>query len=238
MRTHSATHSPFFRENFSTKFMQLHLFSSPGEPFLADILAVTRQVLAGLVDPLVAYLPVAAEDRHFVRETKAAFRGLAEVRAIKPEIHSPASMRSVLIRAGLVYIPGGNTYLAALRLRRSGLTDELRQRIRAGLPLVGFSAGTVLCGADILTTNDANLCGCADFSGLGLVPYNFNVHYPSLEGEERRARDARLQAYAADHQRAVLALEDGAYVRVVNEHIEVVTGPVWKIDGKDKERFL
>jgi peptidase E len=217
--------------------VQLHLFSVPGEPFLADILAATRQILVGSRKPLVAYLPAAAEERHFVRETKAAFRGIAEVRALKPEIHSAAQMRSVLDRAALLYIPGGNTYLAARRLHAAGLMDDLRKRILGGLPLVAFSAGTVLCGADILSSNDTNDCGGIDFSGFGLVPYNFNVHYPSVEGEERQRRDARLQAYAMEHNRLILALEDGAYILVKDGNVKVVKGPVWKFQGQEKEHF-
>ena len=223
--------------------MILHLFSTPGEPFLADILSAVRTILSGLQNPLVAYLPAAATDRHFVRETKNAFRELAEVRAIKPEIHPVATMRRVLERADLLYIPGGNTYLAAHRLHTAGLMSMLRQRILDGLPLVAFSAGTVLCGADILTSNDANDCGCTDFGGLDLLPYNFNVHYPAVDGEERQARDARLYRYTAEHARSVLALEDGAYMRGAymrssGEQVEVVRGLVWKFVDQHKEPFL
>jgi dipeptidase E len=217
--------------------MVLHLFSSPGEPFLSDILPAARLILEGVQEPLVAYLPAAAQDRHFVRETKQAFQGLADLRSIKPEVHSAAAMRLVLDRASLLYIPGGNTYLAAHRLHTAGLMDNLRQRILGGLPLIAFSAGTVLCGADILTSNDTNDCGCTDFSGLGLTTYNFNVHYPSVEGVERQARDARLFAYVTERHRPVLALEDGASVRMTGDRIEVVTGPVWKFVDQYKEIF-
>lgn len=215
--------------------MQLHLLSTPGEPFLADILAAARQILDGCSKPVIAYLPVAAVERHFVRETKAAFRGLAEVRAIKPEIHSAVQIRSVLDRATLLYIPGGNTYLATKRLQATGLMSDLRERILDGLPLVAFSAGAVLCGMDILTSNDLNECGCINFAGLGLVPFNINVHYPSDEGEERRMRDNRLNTYAAEHARCVLALEDGAYVLIEDGSVKVVRGSVWKLDGQAKK---
>jgi len=217
--------------------MLLHLFSVPGEPFLANITAAAQQILVGLRKPLVAYLPAAAEERHFVRETKAAFRGIAEVRAIKPEIHTVSQMQFVLDRAALLYIPGGNTYLAATRLHTAGLMDDLRKRILDGLPLVAFSAGTVLCGIDILTSNDTNDCGCTNYAGFGLVPFNFNVHYPSVEGEERQRRDARLQAYKMGHNRLILALEDGAYILVKDGNVKVIKGPVWKFQGQKKEHL-
>jgi peptidase E len=214
--------------------MLLHLFSIPGEPFLADIFLAAQQILAGLPAPVVAYLPAAAEERHFVRETKTAFRGLAEVRVIKPEIHSTTHIRSVLERASLVYIPGGNTYLAAQRLHTAGLMDDLRARLLGGMPLVAFSAGTVLCGVDILTSNDPNECRCTNFAGFGLVPLNFNVHYPPVDGEERQKRNTRLQAYAASHSRTVYALEDGAYIIVSTGSMKVIRGQVWQLDGQKR----
>ena len=217
--------------------MQLYLFSTPGEPDLTDILSAAREILAGVREPLVAYLPAAAEDRHYVRETKNAFRGLAEVRAIKPEIHLITHIRTILDRASLLYIPGGNTYLAAHRLHSAELVADIRRRILLGLPLVAFSAGTVLCGEDILTSNDTNTYSCTNFTGFRLVPVNLNVHYPSVDGEERRVRDARLQAYASSHNRIVLALEDGACLLVTDHRMEAPRGMIWKFDGQNKERF-
>ena len=170
-------------------------------------------------------------------ETKAAFRGLAEVRAVKLETHSAAHIGSILDRADLLYIPGGDTYLGAHRLHTAGLMDDLRKRILDGLPLVAFSAGAVLCGVDILTSNDANECGCTVFTGLGLVPFNLNVHYPPIDGEERQGRDSRLHAFSTEHHRLVLALEDGAYLHVMDRSVTVIRGPVWKFNGPQKEYY-
>ncbi len=210
--------------------MELHLFSVPGEPMLRDIVAAAREILAGLANPLIAYLPAAATDRHYVRETKAVFRELARVETMKAESHPLTRLRSTLARADLLYIPGGNTYLMAQRLHAAGLMDDLRERLRGGLPLVAFSAGAVLCGPDIRTSNDDNDCGCTTFDGLGLVPFSINVHFPAEPGEERETRLARLRAYTAQHQRRVLAMEDSAYVKVTEAGVEVVRGDVWWMD--------
>lgn len=189
-----------------------------------------RSILESSPSPLVAYLPAASLERHFIRETKAAFRGLAQVRAIKPEAHPLPRVRAILERASLLYIPGGNTYLLAHRLHSLGLLQELRQRVLEGLPLLGISAGTVFCGQDILTTNDINCCGCTQFAGLGLLPYDLNVHYPP-EGPEREARNERLGEYLVFHQTPILALEDEAYIEVKDGEIALVRGGVWKLEA-------
>jgi dipeptidase E len=216
--------------------MQLHLFSTPGEPFLQDVLNTARELLAEKNNPLVLYLPAAAVERHFIRETQAAFRGMARVIGIKIESASPSRFQEALAQADLLFIPGGNSFLMAHRLHVAGVVSDLRERILAGLPLVAFSAGTVLCGPDVLTSNDDNDCGCTNFDGLGVVPFNFNVHVPTGSGPEREERQARLQAFSRQHRRSVLALEDGAYVRVLDRQVDIVRGNAWWVEAGEMLR--
>ena len=223
--------------------MELHLFSTSGEHDIEFILEACSSILEGLPGPVVAYLPAASVHRRWVRETRAAFRGLAQIVAINPETHPPERIRAILDQASMLYIPGGNTYLLSQRLHacllpeRGGsgglgsvtLLAEIRARLRASLPLVAFSAGAVLCGVDILTTNDINCCGCTQFDGLGLLPFNLNVHYPG-DDATRQARDERLQEYLAFHPGIVVALEDGAYLRVLGEEISLIRGTAWRLE--------
>ena len=213
--------------------MQGYLFSSPPEP--SALVDLAGRVLMGKTAPLVGYLPAGNLQRHYVREVKGYFRGTAEVSAMKPDVHTLARLRSVLKRSDLLLIPGGNTYLMAHRLHAIDLLPELRQRLLQGLPLLTFSAGTVLCGVDILTTNDINCCGCTHFSGLSLTPCNFNVHYPSLDSPEREERDERVAEYQAFHPQPVLALEDGACLRLTVGQIEVLAGRAWIFRDGAKE---
>ena len=65
-------------------------------------------------------------------------------------------MEAILRRAAAVYIPGGNTFLLNHRLHAGGLLPYLRKKIQTGLPVAAFSAGTILCGPNILTSKDMN----------------------------------------------------------------------------------
>jgi dipeptidase E len=123
-------------------------------------------------------------------------------------------------------------------LHTAGVINDIRQHVLDGLPLVAFSAGTVLCGQDILTTNDINCCNCTTFASLGLIPFNINVHYPSEDGEERQERDYHLWEYQQFHNTPVLALEDEVYIRVTGNRFEVVRGTCWWFaKGKLKANF-
>jgi peptidase E len=41
---------------------------------------------------------------------------------------------------------------------------------------VGFSAGAMLCGPNILTNQDANMLPTCHFDSLDLLPYNIFAH--------------------------------------------------------------
>jgi phosphohistidine phosphatase len=222
--------------------MQIHLFSTPGEQGIEYILDAARLILAGKSNPVIAYLPAASDERRWVQETRSAFRGLGALKVIDVVKQPLARILATLDRAELLYIPGGNTYLLAQRLHaarikpdnpEAGTADlipEIRRRVLAGLPLICFSAGSVLCGPDILTTNDFNDCACTAFEGLDLLPFNLNVHFPAEPDEARQEREDRLQALLASYTpRNVLALEDGAYLRIAEDAIQVMRGNIWDI---------
>jgi dipeptidase E len=124
-----------------------------------------------------------------------------------------------LAAAEAVFMGGGNTYALLKRLRESGLLDAIRERVQAGMPYVGASAGSNVAGPTILTTNDWNVVGLGRFDALGLVPFNINPHYKELDpamapGSE--TRDDRIREYHVVNQNPVMGLEEGALVRVTD----------------------
>ena len=142
-------------------------------------------------------------------------------------------MESILRKASVAYIPGGNTFLLNHRLHVSQLFAYLRKKLEGGLPLAAFSAGTVLCGPDILTSNDINMVPTTHFDGLNLTPFNFSVHY-----QDDIWKDYRLMDYQAFHDHPLLLLEDGAYVRIRGKEAVLVRGEGWLWrPGREKERL-
>ena len=106
-----------------------------------------------------------------------------------------------------------------------------------GLPVVAFSAGTVLCGPNILTSNDTNTVETNCFSGLNVTPFNFSVHYPE-DGFSRVFRDEWLLDYHVFHDNPVLLLADGAYLRVEGKKTRLVQGEAWILrKGQEKHKL-
>ncbi|MFM8320242.1 MAG: Type 1 glutamine amidotransferase-like domain-containing protein [Chloroflexota bacterium] len=225
--------------------MELHLYSRPGVDGIEWILEAARSLLAGARRPLVAYLPLASLHRRWIRETKGYFRGLAAVQAIDPQLHAPEQVLETLDRADLFYIPGGNTYWLTYQLSQPlgggpTLLSELRRRILDGKPLLAFSAGAVLCGPDILTTNDINPNAGVCFGGLDLLPFSINAHFPPAgDPAGREARLARLDEFLHFHpRRTVLGLEDDAYLQVSGGEIHAARGHIWQITRGQEPRLL
>ena len=99
-----------------------------------------------------------------------------------------------------------------------GLLDAVRARAQAGVPYVGWSAGSVVACPTIGTTNDMPIVEPpAGLGALDLVPFQINAHFtdahpPGFQGETRRERLAEY--LAANQGRTVIGLPEGDWLAV------------------------
>jgi len=216
----------------------LHLFSSPGKDDIRNILEASRPYLKDKPDATVAYLPLASlYAERWQEATEESFKGLARIETVNAEMMSLTAMEDVIRRAALVYIPGGNTFLLNHRFHISKLMPFLRKKVQAGLPVVAFSAGSILCGPNILTANDMNALGTPHFEGLNATPFNFLPHYPE-DGYGQSVHDAWLADYHFFNDNPVILLADDAYVKVDGKKTSLVRGNAWIFrKGDDKEKL-
>ena len=204
------------------------LFSGVGSPPLGPMVEAARALIRPGPATRVVYLPAASTTRTFIELTTAAFDGTATVETVgvesgwMPDRDDVARLR----RANLIYISGGNTYLLAHRLRRSRLYDLVRERVLGGVPLVAFSAGTVLCGPTIVSTNDWNVVESTRFDGLGILPFHVNVHYP-VDPQAVAERDERIHHFLAVRREPVVALEQEAWLSVDGSVLVPRGGRAW-----------
>jgi dipeptidase E len=213
--------------------MDLHLFSDAD--LRDDILTACRPYLESRQDAVLAYLPAGTFNPSWREETIQAFQNLAQVKTLDPEMMTLPEMEAVLRDAALLYIPDGNTFLLNHRVHLSRIMEPLRRKVGAGLPVVAFSAGTVLCGPNILTSNDLNLIPTTYFTGLSASRFNFNVHYPE-DPAGCAERDEWLNDYHIFHDNAVLLLSDGACLRIKGKKTSLVRGEAWVLrKGREKQ---
>lgn len=186
----------------------------------------------------MAYLPLASlyAERWQV-DTENSFKSLARLETINAETMSLTQMEDIIRRASLVYISGGNTFLLNHRLYVSRIMLFLRKKVQAGLPIVAFSAGAILCGPNILTSKDMNTVATSTFEGLNVTPFNFSPHYP-LDAYGQSVKDDWLADYHFFHDNPVVMLSDGAYVKVIGKKTTLVRGEAWILrKGQEKEKL-
>ena len=217
--------------------MKLHLFSIPGKDDLQNILEASRPYLEDRPDARIAYLSLASLfAERWLDVTQEAFKNLASVDLINTETITLPEIQDILRRAAVLYIPGGNTFLLNHRLHISKLMPYLRKLVQT-MPVVAFSAGTVLCGPNILTANDLNSVGTPYFEGLKAVPFNFFVHY----GEDvylQAIHDNWLVDYHVFQDNPVVIMSDNAYVKVEGKKISLERGDAWILRrGQEKEKL-
>ena len=216
--------------------MELHLLSSPGRDDIRWVIEACRPYLEKSPEAILAYMPLASLfAEKWLDQAERSFKGLAHIETVNTETMELSQMEEIIRRAAMVYIPGGNTFLLNHRLHVSHLLPYLRKKIQSGLPIVTFSAGTILCGPNILTSKDMNTVETPHFDGLNLLPFNFFVHY----GEDaylRAIHDDWLTDYHVLHENPVIILADGAYVKVQGRKTTLVRGEAWLLrKGMEKE---
>ena len=214
--------------------MNLHLFSSPGDN-IQDIVEASRPHLEDKDGPIVAYLSLASlYVERWQEVAENAFKGLARLETVNAELMTQDEIEKIIRRASLVYVPGGNTFLLNHRLHLSGIASYLPRMVKSGLPLIGFSAGMVVCGQNILTSKDMNTVETPHFDGLAVSSFNFVAHYP-LDAYGQSVKDEWLADYHFFHDNPILMLCDGAYIMVRGKKTTLIRGEAY-ILRKDAEK--
>ncbi len=215
--------------------INLHLLSTPGDRDIRWVLEACRPYLEKKSVPVVAFMPQASLDVNFWMDyTVRTFDGLAKIELIDTERMELREIESVLRRAQVAYISGGNTFLLNHRLHVSGLMPYLRKKIQSGLPVVAFSAGMIICGPNMLTSKDLNSVATSHFESLNVSPFNYFAHY-GTDSYTQALHDDWLSDYHTFQDNPVIILSDGAYVKVEGKKTSLVRGDAW-ILKKDSEK--
>ena len=148
--------------------------------------------------------------------------------------HHPDPVAAVR-RAEGVFVGGGNTFRLLDALYRHNLLDVLRERVRAGTPYLGVSAGTNVACPTMKTTNDMPIVQPPSFTALGLVPFQVNAHYFSghfyvrvgetFQEHFGETRDERIREFHQMNDAAVVGLWEGGVLRVEAGRVELIGAP-------------
>ena len=176
------------------------------------------------------FVPWAGHDLDAYAETaRARFAAIGlEIRSI----HAATDPLAAVEAAGGVFIGGGNTFRLLDRLQRSGVLPAIRRRALGGMPYMGTSAGSNVAGPTIRTTNDMPIVQPDGFDALGLVPFQINPHYIDPDPSSTHmgeTRDTRLAEFHQENSTPVIALREGAMLRVDGDDVRLIGQPGGKL---------
>jgi dipeptidase E len=133
-----------------------------------------------------------------------------------------------ILDAETVMVGGGNTFRLLDSLYALDVVQGLGERVRDGATgYLGASAGTNIACPTIRTTNDMPICEPPTLNALGLLPFQINLHYVDTDPASTymgETRDERISEFLEENLCPVLAMYEGSWLRVKDDHASV-SGP-------------
>ena len=149
-------------------------------------------------------------------------------------------IRESLEKCDGIFAGGGNTFLLLNKLYQYSLIDILKNKINSGIPYLGTSAGTNICGITIGTTNDMPIVHVKSLEALGIIDFNINPHYlDPIDGFEHmgESRETRINEFHKFNDQVVIGLREGSYLQVQGNDIYLKGLKHAIIFKKENEKF-
>lgn len=207
--------------------MRLLLISNstmPGEPYLSYPMPEIKKFLEN--QPLKAlFIPYAAVTFSFdVYESKVRER-FEDLGHTLTSIHYFPDPGKAIMKAEAIVIGGGNTWQLVRMMNNNRLFPLIRERVLAGVPFIGWSAGANVACPTLRTTNDMPIIDPKGFDCLNLVPFQINPHYldKNPEGHGGETREQRIEEFMEINPDIhVVGLREGTMLRREEDQLKLI----------------
>jgi dipeptidase E len=210
--------------------MELLLLSNstmPGESFFQWPRDYVSNFLQGR--QRVAFVPFAAsEDQQdaYAEKVKQVFAGMG---VDLVSLHNVPDPVQALNNSDAVAIGGGNSFLLVRSLYRTGLMRAIAERVKKGMPYLGWSAGANVACPSIMTTNDMPIVEPPSLRAMHLVPFQINPHFTedTIPGHGGESREQRIAEFVQQNPGLpVLGLREGSLLHAKDTRISLSGKPM------------
>ena len=209
--------------------MRLLLISNstnPGEKYLDYPKNNIKEFLGN--SPVTAlFIPYAAVTFSYDDYEKKVSERFREIGHDIISIHRFSDPVKAVMEAKVIVVGGGNTWKLLKLIRDNNLVDVVREKVFAGTPYIGWSAGSNVACPTIRTTNDMPVTEPDSFSSFNLVPFQINPHYLDANpaGHAGETREQRIEEFIEINPLVyVLGLRESTMLLVENKTMRLV-GP-------------
>lgn len=195
-----------------------------GQEFLEHAVSDIKGFLGAEVKR-VLFVPFAGVTRSYDEYAEAVRGRFKEMGYELESVHRAADAIESVTSAEAIAVGGGNTFHLLRELYETGLVEIIRERVEAGVPYIGWSAGSNIACPTIRTTNDMPIVEPRSFDALNFVPFQINPHYTDekLTGHSGETREQRLNEFIkANPGATVLGLREGSILRVEGQTLKLL----------------
>ena len=220
------------------KLLLISNSTNAGEEYLRYPLPEIGRFLQGVRE--IVFVPYAAVTFSYAEYERRVQARFAELGIRVRSVHRAGDPAALVRRAEAICVGGGNTFALARKMQQQGLMQAILRRIRAGVPYVGWSAGSNVCCPTISTTNDMPIVQPESFRAIGAVKFQINPHYLDANpaGHAGETREQRIREYIeANPRRWVAGLREGCMLRYDGGRLELIGGRPMQMFRKGVEPF-
>jgi dipeptidase E len=137
-------------------------------------------------------------------------------------LHTFENQKQGINQSKGIFVGGGNTFVLSQQMYINDLWETLKNVINSGIPYLGTSAGSNICGLSIQNTNDMPIVSIPSYSALGVFPFNINCHYLDSDINSKHngeTRETRIKEFFTYNNIPVLGLKEGSFLRIIGDEI-------------------
>lgn len=175
----------------------------------------------------VVFIPYAAVSFSYDEYLTKVRNRFSELGIEVDSVHNFQNPAQAIREAKAIVVGGGNTFHLTKVMQEQGLITAIRERVLAGVPYIGWSAGSNVACPTICTTNDMPIVEPESFNVTGLIPFQINPHYLDAhpDGHAGETREQRIEEYiAANKSMYVAGLREGCMFLVEGNVLNLI-GP-------------
>ncbi len=193
----------------------------PGEPFLGWAEKHIKEFL-GDTERKILFFPFAGVTFSFDEYFEVVKERFGEMGYEALGAHLLKDKEKAVENCDAIAVGGGNTFHLVHYLQ-DGWIELIREKVKEGIPYIGWSAGANVASPTIRTTNDMPIIEPKNFESLDLISFQINPHFteeqiPNHGGETRPMRIAEFLEINPGIQ--VFGIPEGGLVQVNGDSMQ------------------